>query len=100
MKVIIQKYENTFVRAQEEVAALNIPGVKLTVSWKNHILCIHLPQFLEKVQCGMAKYSEQEGESAHASMKRTMARFTINECHLNHGERMKRGVVEWSSERI
>ena len=98
MKAIIANYEETFVRAQAEVAALNIPSVKLTVSWKNHILCVHLPPFLEKVQCGMSKYSEQVGESAHASMKKTMVRFSVDECHENHGERMKRGIVEWSSE--
>ena len=44
------------------------PRVKLTVSWKVHACC-HLAQFLEDKSEGLARYSEQAGESSHYAFK-------------------------------
>jgi hypothetical protein len=72
----------------------------LSLTWKIHITISHLPVFLSRFNCGMAKYSEQTAESVHHCMKKTLARFCVGEDHPNHGERLKRAVVEFSSERF
>ena len=73
---------------------------KLNVTWKVHILIVHLPEFLDLTGCGMARFSEQCGESVHHQMKATMARFCVSEENPRHGERLKRAVVEFSTERL
>ena len=59
-------------------------GLHLTCTWKIHIICCHLSPFLSKVQCGMANYSEQTGESIHARLKPILKRDKRKEMHKEH----------------
>ena len=63
-------------------------------------LLVHLPQFLDQTECGMAQYSEQCGESIHQQMKVVLSRFGVSEENQKHGERLKRAVMEFSTERL
>ena len=44
-------------------------GQKVSFTWKEHILACHLEKRLDDHQEGLAKYSEQAGESIHHSFK-------------------------------
>ena len=43
--------------------------VKVTFTWKEHILTSHLEEWLDQNQTGLAKFSEQAGEAVHHSFK-------------------------------
>ena len=72
-------------------------SITLTVTWKIHSLVCHLPTFLSRQQCGMAKFAEQTGESVHAKFKPTLDRHKRKLSHPDHGTRQHRAVVEFSS---
>jgi hypothetical protein len=74
--------------------------VQLNTSWKVHAIVVHLPQFLNRVKCSMARYSEQTSEAIHNKMKATLSRFCVSEEHPDHGKRLLKAVVEFSSERV
>ena len=95
----IQMFRERFLDAQIKMETLN-PTIKLNISWKIHAIVKHLPQFLSRVNCGMALYSEQCAESSHHAMKATLSRFSVGEEHPDHGQRLLRAVVEFSSQRI
>ena len=97
--VLINEFKNKFIKTQDYVESLG-HDAKLRVSWKMHILCVHLPIFLSRHNCGMRKFSEQCGESVHHAMKRILARFCVSAVNPKHGERLKRAVVEFSTERL
>ena len=74
--------------------------VDLSLPWKLHIICVHLPQFLERHQTGLSKYAEQCGEAVHADFKKTQRRFNVRESHPEHGKRLRNGIVDYSSRRL
>ena len=96
---LISSFKTQFLKTQQYVAGLE-SNIRLNVTWKVHTLIVHLPQFLEMSGCGLARYSEQCGESVHHIIKKVLARFKLEETHPKHGERFKRAVVEFSTERL
>ena len=96
---LIADFRQMFVRAQRHVDALKL-GVSLSVTWKIHVLIVHLPDFIDRVGCSMARFSEQTGESVHHAMKKILSRYKVSEANPKHGERLKKAIVEFSTERL
>ena len=96
---LIHNFRECFIATQRYLSE-NVPEVRINVTWKVHILIIHVPQFLLHFRCGMSRFSEQTGESVHHAMKLILARYSVNEDHPLHGERLKKTVVEFSTERV
>ena len=96
---LITEFRSKFVKTKAYVESLNM-NLHLNVTWKVHVIIVHLPQFLDQSGCGMARYSEQCGESVHHIMKKVLSRFRTDEKHPRHGERLMRAVVEFSTERL
>ena len=96
---LITSFKSQFLETQRYVESLD-SNVHLNVTWKVHTLVVHLPKFLDIVGCGLARYSEQCGESVHHIIKKVLARFKTEETNPKHGERLKRAVVEFSTERL
>ena len=44
-------------------------GVKVSYTWKEHILTCHLEEWLDMNKQGLAKFSEQAGEAVNHSFK-------------------------------
>ena len=82
LKSVIKEFQKKFEACQEYCQ--DVLGVRLTLTWKIHIIAVHLPhlpQFLSIAKCGMARFAEQAIESAHADFKKTYARFRVAESH-------------------
>ena len=63
-------------------------------------LLYHLIIFNElnlQVQCGLAIYAEQAGESIHARLKPVLSRHKRKESHREHRVRQQKAIVEFSS---
>ena len=69
----------------------------LTITWKLHMVCVHLEPLLTKLGTGLAIVCEQAGEAVHCKYKRTKSRYQLNQHHTKHGEAQKAAVVQWSS---
>ena len=60
----------------------NVYGVKMSITWKEHIVCAHLEEWLDIHKTGLALYSEQAGESIHHKYKvRTWRHFKVPPGH-------------------
>ena len=79
------------------VSFQNILKVKLTITWKLHMVCCHLEPLLTKLGRGLGLFCEQAGEAVHHKMKKTKARYKRNVYHHRHGKAQLRTVVHWSS---
>lgn len=75
-------------------------GIKLSVTWKLHMIVSHIKPDLDKTGEGLGKDSEQTGEAGHAKMKREMGRFKRDKGNSHHGERMLAGVRRFVTKRI
>ena len=75
----------------------NVLKLKLTITWKLHMLSAHLEPLPTRLGRGLGIYCEQAGEAVHHKMKKTKARFKRNEYHQRHGQAQKTVVVHWSS---
>ena len=71
--------------------------VRLTITWKLHMVCAHLEPQLTKLGTGMAVVCEQAGEAVHCKYKPTKARYKRNKYHSGHDKAQKSAVVHWSS---
>lgn len=91
----IESFSKSYVNLREFSA--DVLNERLTVSWKVHVVVVHLPQFLKKKKVGMARFAEQTGEAAHAKMKGTLKRFCVCEDNPRHGMQMKKAIVNFSS---
>ena len=98
-RALIDAYRRDFEALQEYCDEV-LEGVSFGVSWKAHILVCHLPQWLDKHSEGMAKYAEQTAEAIHCDFSKTYKRFKRDESHPEHGKRLLRSAVEYSSRRI
>ena len=96
---LIHTYRKRFEDLQEYVEAVLDSSIKLTIPWKIHVLVIHLPQWLRIHQKGLSDFSEQTAEACHHFLK-TYRRFSRAETHPEHGKRLRRSVVGYSSRRI
>ena len=72
-------------------------GVRLTITWKLHMVCAHLEPQLTKLGTGMAVVCEQAGEAVHCKFKPIKAQYKRNKYHSSHGKAQKLAVVHWSS---
>ena len=96
---LIENFRDEFLRTQEIIQA-HPSGARLSVTWKVHVCIVHLPQFLSRHKVGMSRFSEQCGEAVHHAMKPILSRFLVGEDHSQHAEKLKRAVVEFSTERV
>ena len=96
---LFREFKDSFLKAQEHIQNVDA-DVSLRVSWKLHIAMIHMPQFFDRTGQSMSRFSEQTGEAVHHKMREIMARFRVDEDNPKHGERLKRAVVEFSTERL
>ena len=76
-----------------------VQNLKLRITWKVHILIAHLEGFIEKNQCGLARFAEQAGEAIHAKFKPTWQWYKRNVNHSDHGNKLLCAVAEFSSKR-
>ena len=96
----ILNFRNKYEILMEHTDIVLPDNVKASVTWKVHCIVNHLPEFLRKVKTGMSIYSEQTVEACHSDFKKTFKRFKVKESHKNHGNRLKRAVVEYNSRRL
>ena len=109
----ITTYSNMFGELQQ-YAILDL-GMEIRCTWKIHIIICHLQTFLSRVshkylikhtyciiqvQCGMARFAEQTGESIHARFKPVLRNHKRKAGHPEHGTRQQKAVVEFSSNNI
>ena len=73
-----------------------LSGERFGISWKLHILCVHVPQFLDDKDHGMAIYAEQAGEAAHAHMKPVLRRWKVKEDNPTHGQKLLRAAANYT----
>ena len=97
---LIGAYKQKYVELQEYSEDFLDEGVKLGLPWKIHILCVHLPEWLDDHTEGLSKYAEQTCEATHKDFSATYNRFKRKESDQNHGRNLRRSVVEYSSRRI
>ena len=72
----------------------------LKPTWKIHILACHVETFLDEKQVGLGIYAEQTCESSHCVLKPTVQRFKRKVDHRDHGARLLRAVVDFSSKAV
>ncbi|XP_065681098.1 uncharacterized protein LOC124817172 [Hydra vulgaris] len=72
----------------------------LSMGWKGHIIEHHLAMFLNRTKLPLGVFSEQCSESVHHNMLKTLSRFSTSEFRENHGELLRKAIVEYSSQRI
>ena len=75
-------------------------SIKLSVTWKVHMVVSHVRAQLDKTGEGLAKDSEQTGEAGHSKMSKEMQRFKRDEQNPNHWDRMLAGVRRFVSKRV
>ena len=85
---------------QDYAAEVLDEGVNVRMSWKIHILTCHVGQWLDEHPVGLGIYAEQTCESAHADFKKTEKRYLVDEANPDHGKRLRRAVVDYSSKRL
>ena len=71
--------------------------MKMTITWKLHMVCAHLEPQVTKLNTGLAVVCEQAGEAVHCKFKPTKACYKRNNYHSSHGIAQKTAVVHWSS---
>ena len=59
-------------------------SIKLSVTWKVHMLVSHVRAQLDKTGEDLAKDSEPTGEAGHSKMSKEMQRFKRDERSPNH----------------
>ena len=96
---LIGAFKEKYLKLQEYSEDF-LEGVKLGLPWKIHILCVHLPEWLDEHTEGLSKYAEQTCEATHKDFSATYNRFKRKESDHNHGRSLLRSVVEYSSRRI
>ena len=94
----IASFREHYIELQD--FAGTVLGEKLSVTWKVHCVACHLEQFLDKAQCGLARYAEQTSESAHAALKPNEKRFLVAEDTPNHGDGLKKVASTFSGFRV
>ena len=97
---LIADFERKFSLLQEYCQQCFDSTLQINVTWKVHILCTHLPQWLDKHPTGMSQYAEQAAEASHADFARSHKRFRRSESHPDHGKLLLRSVCDYSSRRI
>ena len=75
-------------------------SIKLSVTWKVHMVVSHVRAQLDKTGEGLAKDSEQTGEARNSKMSKEMQRFKMDEQNPHHGDRMLAGVRRFVSKRV
>ena len=91
----IAAFTESFLKLQ--TYSQEVLKVKLTTTWKIHMVTAHLEAQLTKLNSGMAVVCEQAGEAVHSKFKATKARYKRNKYHKDHGKAQMSGVVHWSS---
>ena len=97
---LINNFKEKFEVVQEYCKDFLEDVKELGLTWKIHIICIHLPQWLERHTVGMSLYSEQCAESTHHDFSKTYKRFKRDISHPDHGKQLLRSVVEHASRRM
>ena len=97
---LIENYRKKYELLLEYSREFLEEGITVGLSWKIHILVMHVPQWLDSHSEGLSKYSEQTMEATHKNFATTYKRFKTNEAHPNHGMKLRRSAVEYSSRRI
>ena len=72
----------------------------LSMGWKGHVIEHHLVIFLNKTRMPLGVFAKQCSDSVHHNVLKTLSRFTTSEYRSNHGELLRRAVLEYSSNRI
>ncbi|XP_047144047.1 uncharacterized protein LOC124817711 [Hydra vulgaris] len=72
----------------------------LSMGWKGHKIEHHHVMFLNRTKLPLGVFSEQCSESVHHNMLKTLSRFSTSEFRENHGELLRKAIVEYSSHRI
>ena len=73
-------------------------NLKTSLTWKEHILCVHLEPWLDANQRGLAPYSEQASESIHKMHEKTSwGHYKVPQGHKQYAKRIKLSVVKTSS---
>ena len=75
-------------------------GIPLTVTWKVHVICAHLGDFLTHTGQGLAPCAAQTGESVHAKMKSIVNCHKRKLEHPAHDIQQHRAVVKFSGNNI
>ena len=75
-------------------------NIKLSITWKVHIISVHLEEFLSRKAVGLARYAEQASEAAHCKIKPIERRYGTNITNPSHGRRLKDVVVNFSSNNL
>ena len=97
---LIDTYRQRYEELQEYSQCVLDDGSAMGLSWKIHILVVHLPEWLDANAVGMAKFSEQTCEATHHDFEATHKRFKRAVGHADHGKNLRRSCVEYSSRRI
>ena len=71
-----------------------------SIGWKGHIIEHHLVIFLNKTRMLLGIFAKQCSESVHHNMLKALSRFSTSESRSNHGELLRRALLEYSSNRI
>ena len=97
---LIATFRRKFEVLQDHARDVLDDGIQLSTTWKMHILRVHVEQWLDKHPTGLGLYAEQTCEASHRDFIRTEKRFLVAESHPDHGKRMKRALVEYSSRHL
>ena len=74
--------------------------IKVTITWKVHILVAHVKDYLEMTVEGLAHFSEQTGESSHHKVKQETGQFKRDGENPRHSEKLLAGTKRFNSKRI
>ena len=96
---IIDLYRCKYEAVQEYCKEV-LDGIELSITWKIHLIVVHLPQWMDRHSEGLSRFAEQTGEACHHDFSKTNKRFKRKESHPDHGKNLRRSVVEYSSRRL
>ena len=97
---LVATFKRKFEDLQEYAHEVLDDGIEIRTSWKVHILVCHLGQWLDRHPRGLGLFCEQTCEATHDDFRKSHKRFKVSEAHPQHGERLCRSVVEYSSRRL
>ena len=75
-------------------------GIKVTITWKVHILVAHVKDYLKMTGEGLAHFSEQTGESSHHKVKQEMDQLKRDGENPRNGEKLLAGCKRFNSKRV
>ena len=100
------RYKEYIARYKTNLANLHdhmkkVCDLTCTYTWKEHVLLVHLEEWLDDNKRGMAPFSEQASESIHKMHhKRSWAHYKLPVGHKNFAKHVMLSVVKTSSSNI